>query len=139
MIAHPFMAISYNYVYATDWNGDHYYGHSFQHTGTQYFERNGAYIFIIGLVFAAYSAFCIYNAIKMIEDDQVDEKPSVLTFKILEFSTFFGIMPLESGGLIIGSISIILGIYFFSSLIASIPYERLSIQDSLFLTRMLNF
>ncbi|CAG9805833.1 unnamed protein product [Chironomus riparius] len=132
MITHPFMVISYNNVYATDWNGDHYNG--FQYSGTPFFERNGVYIFIIGLVFAAYSAFCIYNSIKMIEDNQIDKKPSVFKFKILEFSTFFGIMPLKSGGLIIGTASIILGIYFFSSMIVSIPFEMLSIQDTFFLT-----
>lgn len=135
LIAHPFMVFSYNHVYTTDWNGDHCY--QMVYTGTPFFEQNGAYIFIIGLTIAAYFAFCIYNGIKMIQNNQV-EKYSILNFKIPELTTFLGIMPLEAGGLIIGTLSVLLGIYLLCSLIATIPFDMLTIQDTLFLTSMFN-
>ena len=130
------MAISYNYVYATDWNGDHYINR-FEYTGTPFFERNGAVIFIIGTIVVAYSAFCIVNGIKMIETGQNEGNSSVFKFKVLDMKSFFGILPLDSGGLIIGAISILLGIFLMISLIFSIPYDRLEIQDFEYLIGML--
>ena len=112
------MILSYKNVYVTERRENHCT--YFEYTGTPFFETNGTYIFNGGLIFALYFAFCIFNGIKMIEREQNCKTLKILDFKIVEFRKFLSIITLEFGGLIIGTLSILLGTFLLCSLIATI-------------------
>ena len=121
LVAHPFMVWSYSYVY-NNYERSYYNGRYIYDKNT-FLRFNGGFIYAISTFFAAYFVFCIINGITMIKNGQKDRIPSKFNFeKLITFETFFGFLSLETGAIVIATISVILGIAFMILLCLTSPY-----------------
>ncbi|KAL7038146.1 hypothetical protein ACKWTF_009468 [Chironomus riparius] len=119
LIVHPMLVFPYNYVYVFNLNV-FFYDNQYASYRNTFLARNGYCVYIFATFFAGYFAFCIINGIKMIESGQKTKSSQNFSIeKIMEklnFKTFFGLLPLETGAVVIATTSVILGITFMFSL-----------------------
>ncbi|CAG9805831.1 unnamed protein product [Chironomus riparius] len=119
LIVHPMLVFPYNYVYVFNLNVI-FYDNQYASYRNTFLAINGYCVYIFATFFAGYFAYCIINGIRMIESGQKTKSSQNFSIeKILEklnFKTFFGLLPLETGALVIATTSVILGITFMFSL-----------------------
>jgi hypothetical protein len=120
LIVHPFMVWSYITVYVDgarySYNG-YNYGYPYLVKQYTFFLYNGEFIYVIATFLAGYCGFCIINGMRMIKNEQKDRKPFMFDVeKLLNFETFLGFLPLETGAIVIATTSVILGVIFTFSL-----------------------
>jgi hypothetical protein len=95
------------------------------------------FFFIVGLLTAAFSIYRFFSGIKRIEKNYVKINPIFNYFRSILYRITLRITKCEAIGLIIGILSILLGIHLLYSVGPTFPFETLVMRDEFSWTRML--